>query len=106
MRFKDLFPGVAFATPTLAARAAGFSAKTLRNKFYQGDNPLGIIKVDGRLIVPAENFDAWLDRAYRAGGLGHLAGAPGALPAPSPTHSEPAKKRGRGRPRKVLGGVK
>lgn len=99
MRFKDLFPGVAFATLARAAAAAGFSAKTIRNKYYQGDNPLGIVQVDGRLVVPAENFDAWLTSAYRQGGLAHLAEDNAGGEAPQ-THAQ-KRKRGPGRPRKI-----
>jgi hypothetical protein len=105
MRFKDIFPGVAFATIAPVARAVGFSPKSIRNKFYQGDNPLGITKVDGRLVVPAENFDAWLDRAYLQGGLEHLCNADTTPPAAADADQPP--KRGRGRPRKIVkkGGV-
>lgn len=99
MRFKDIFPGVAFATIAPAARAAGFSPKTIRNKFHQGDNPLGIIKVDGRLVVPAENFNAWLDRAYKQGGLEHLCNAD--TTSPVAADAGQTQKRGRGRPRKI-----
>lgn len=103
MRFKDLFPGVAFATLARAAAAAGFSAKTIRNKYYQGANPLGIVQVDGRLVVPAENFDAWLDHAYAQGGLDHLRNADTSLA----NEEGQTQKRGRGRPRKMVkkGGV-
>ena len=95
MRFSDLFPGAAWAPLTPVAKAVGFSPRTARNKFYAGENPLGIIRVDGRLVVPAENFDAYLERAYLTSGLDHLCNTATGAP-----QTMLLSKRPRGRPRK------
>lgn len=102
MRFSDLFPGVVWAPLTPVAKAVGYSPSAARNKFYAGDNPLGIIRVDGRLVVPAENFDAFLERAYLASGLDHLCNNASVLaPAVLATNAATLLKRPRGRPRKA-----
>lgn len=95
MRFSDLFPGAAWAPLTPVAKAVGFSPRTARNKFYAGENPLGIIRVDGRLVVPAENFDAYLERAYLTSGFDHLCNTATCTPK-----TVLLPKRPRGRPRK------
>lgn len=98
----QLFPGVAFLPLPTAAKAIGLSAKTLKNQFYAGRNALGIIKLGGRLVVPAENFDAFARAIYATHGMSHLCSdATAAVETPSPTTVRAEPRRPRGRPRKL-----
>lgn len=100
MRASDLFPGVALIPLSPVAKAIGLSPKTLRNQFYGGKNDIGIVSLDGRLVVPAESFDAWLKARYSAAGLEQLAAEN--IDARVETC---ALRRSRGRPRKKSGAV-